>query len=64
MSVAGLCAKLAACFEVALYMAWTAVLDGCLAALACWYAVADVPLLLSEDGMAAVNTRQGKPACD
>ena len=45
-------------------MAGPAVLDGCLAALACWYAVADVPSLLGEDGMATVHTGQGKPASD
>jgi hypothetical protein len=45
-------------------MAWTTVLDSCLPALASWYAVADVPSLLSEYRMAAVHTGQGKPARD
>jgi hypothetical protein len=46
ISVAGLCAKLASRFEIALNMAGTTILDGCLAALACWYAVAYMPALI------------------
>jgi len=45
-------------------MAGPAVLDGCLAALAGWYAVADVPSLLGEYWMATVDTGQWEPASD
>ena len=42
-------------------MAWTAVLDGCLAALAGWYAMADVPALVFVYWVTAVDAGQREP---
>jgi hypothetical protein len=64
ISIAGLSSKLASCFEIAFHMTWATILNGCLAALACWYAMADVPALVCVDWMATVNAWQRQPALD
>ena len=61
IAIASLSTELASCFEVAFDMAWTAVLDGCLTALASWYPVADVPVLSGLHCAAAVNAWQWQP---